>query len=465
MKILMINPSSLLPEAKREYILGIPYLVSSLKRYGYGDIQVLDYFNMPWSETESLTIRALEDFKPNVVLISAFTINRVAGWKSAILAKEWDPTTKVVMGGFHPSFMYHQILSHFPVDAVCIGEGDETIVELLDAYKANTSIKGVRGIAYKENGMILQTEKRPFIQDLDSIPFPSHEIYRDYLMKTKKGHIITSRGCPYGCQFCSTTEFWGRRWRARSSKNVGDEIEMLVRDYGVNYINFMDDDFTLNRKRTIEISKEIINRSLKINWICSTRVDAIDEEQLEWMVRSGCNHIALGIESGSSRILKTIGKRITVEQIENAFDLLKKYGLSRGSFLMVGNTGEDRDSINETIQLINKIKLDISSVAVTELYPGTQLYEMAKRKNFINDEYWLSEAPPPFYTAEHSAEKLQWWAFLIVLNAKKIQGPLETIKFLIQYVISKRRKIMKYIVKLLKNIFRIKEIPYTYKEY
>ncbi|OGW10214.1 MAG: hypothetical protein A3F81_05310 [Nitrospinae bacterium RIFCSPLOWO2_12_FULL_39_93] len=465
MKILLINPSSSTPENRREYILGIPYLVSVLRANGYFDIQFCNYFNMQWTETIGLTFEALKDFKPDVILLSCFTINRIAGFKIAQMVKEFKPAIKVVMGGMHPSFMYKQILSNTSVDVVCIGEGDRTIIELLDAFKANALLDNIKGIAFKKDGGVFITEKRPFVKDLDTIPFPAHDLYKDYLIQTGKAHIIASRGCPFGCQFCSTTEFWGRSWRARSTTNVVDEIEMLLRDYGIKYVSFLDDEFTLQKRHTIELCKEMLNRELKIKWSCSTRVNTLDREQLEWMVKSGCEHIALGIESGSPRILKTIGKKIKVEQIINAFDLLKELSLSRGAYLMVGNPGEDRESVDETIQLVRRLKLDVPSVAVAEIYPGTQLYEIAKEKGFITDDYWLTERTPPFFTVEHSAEKLQWWAFLIVLSSKRVQGVLNVLSFLTWFVLSKKKKIAKYVSKVFKGVIGIKKDRYSYKEY
>lgn len=393
MKILMINPSSLSPENKREYILGIPYLVSALKAEGYSDIQVLNYFNMPWAETRDLTIKALDDFKPDVVLISCFTINRVSGVKTAQLAKDHNPAVKVVMGGMHPSFLYGQLLTHYPVDAICVGEGEETIVELIGAYRNKGALDGIKGLAFRKDGRVVFTGRRNFIKDLDTIPFPAHDIYADDIRRNRKAHIITSRGCPYGCQFCSTTEFWGRSWRARSPKNVVDEIETLIKEYGVNFISFQDDEFTLQRKRTIDLCKEMLERGVRIRWSCSTRVNTIDREQLEWMAKSGCDHVALGIESGSPKILKEIGKKITPEQIIKAFDLLNEFGLSRGAYLMVGNPGESRETVNDTIRLIRRLKLNVPSVAVAEIYPGTKLFELASLGGFINEDYWLSEAP------------------------------------------------------------------------
>lgn len=465
MKILLINPSSSTPENRREYILGIPYLVSALRAKGYFDIQFRNYFNMQWTETIGLTLEVLKDFKPDVVLLSSFTINRIAGFKIAQMAKEFNPSIKVVMGGMHPSFMYKQILSNTLVDVVCIGEGDRTIIELLDAFKVNAPLDDIKGIAFKKDGGIFITEKRPFIKDLDTIPFPAHDLYKDYLTKTGKAHIIASRGCPFGCQFCSTTEFWGRSWRARSVRNVVDEIEMLLRDYGIKYACFLDDEFTLQKRRTTELCKEMLNRGLKIKWSCSTRVNTFDREQLEWMVKSGCEHIALGIESGSSRILKTIGKKITVENIINTFDLLNEFKLSRGAYLMVGNPGENKESVEETIQLVKRLELDVSSVAVAEIYPGTQLYEIAKERGFITDDYWLTERTPPFFTVEHSAERLQWWAFLIVLSSKRVQGVLNVLSFLTWFVLSKKSKIARYINRIFKSVIGIKKERYAYKEY
>lgn len=461
----MINASSPDPETPREYTLGIPYLVSAIRADGPYDIQVLDYFNRPWRETEKSTVAMLESFQPEVVLISCFTINRIAGCKTAGLVKEYNPSVKVVMGGFHPSFMYRQILTHYPVDAVCIGEGEQTVVELLQAYKAKVSVAGVRGIAYKKDGVIVQTGKRSFIKELDTIPFPAHDVYSDYIKKNKQGNIISSRGCPFGCQFCSTTEFWGRKWRERSVKNVVDEIEMLVKNYSVEHINFMDDEFTLNRIRAIGISREIIKRSLKIDWICSTRVSSVDRELLDWMKSSGCKHVALGVESGSPKILESTGKKITVEQIIKGFELLREYGLSRGVFLMVGNPGENRSTVRETIRLVKRLRLEVDSVAVAEIYPGSRLYEMAKSKRFITDDYWLAENPPPFYTVEQSAEKLQWWSFLIVLSSKRDQGVLTLARFLGWYLLSKRKKIMKYMVRVLDIFFLGKKKDHSYKKY
>jgi radical SAM superfamily enzyme YgiQ (UPF0313 family) len=465
MKILLINPSSSTPENRREYILGIPYLVSVLRANGYFDIQFRNYFNMQWTETIGLTFEALKDFKPDVVLLSCFTINRIAGFKIAQIVKEFNPSIKVVMGGMHPSFMYQQILSNTPVDVVCIGEGDRTIVELLNAFKVNAPLGDVKGIAFKKDGEVFIMGKRPFVKNLDTIPFPAHDLYKDYLIQTGKAYMIASRGCPFGCQFCSTTEFWGRSWRARSAKNVVDEIEMLLRDYGIKYVCFLDDEFTLQKRRTTELCKEMLNRGLKIKWSCSTRVNTFDKEQLEWMIKSGCDHIALGIESGSPRILKTIGKKITIEQIINAFDLLKEFKLSRGVYLMVGNPGEDRESVYETIQLVRRLELDVPSVAVAEIYPGTQLFEIANERGFITDDYWLTERTPPFFTVEHSAEKLQWWAFLIVLSSKKVQGTLKILSFLTWFVLSKEKKIAKYISRVFKGVIGIKKDRYTYKEY
>lgn len=464
MKILMINPSSAKPENRREYILGIPYLLSTLKSNGHTDVHALNFFNMPWSETRDMTIKALEDVKPDVVLLSCFTINRTAGVKTALLAKEHNPSVKVVMGGMHPSFMYRQLLTNYPVDAVCIGEGEATIVELIEAFENNGPLDSIKGLAIKKDGQVITTGRRDLIKDLDTIPFPAHELYADEIRKTKKAHIVTSRGCPYGCNFCSTTEFWGRSWRARSSKNVVDEIEMLVREYGVEYISFEDDEYTLQKKRTIELSKEILDRGIKVKWSCSTRVNTIDREQLEWMTKSGCDHVAFGVESGSPKIIKNIGKKITNEQIIKAFELLDEFGLSRGAYLMVGNPGEDRKTVGETIQLIKRLGLDITAVAVAELYPGTQFYDLAKKKGFITDDYWLTENPPPFFTVEHTAEKLQWWSFLIVFNSQLNQGYLKAGSFILWFALSKKRKILNYAKRVLRKGLGLKTGSYTFKD-
>jgi len=232
--------------------------------------------------------------------------------------------------------------------------------------------------------------------------------------------IITSRGCPYNCQFCSTTLFWGKRWRFRSPKNIVDEIEYYYSNFGFKYFNFADDAFTIIPKRAIEICKEIINRNLEIYFDCTTRADTITDELVKWLKRAGCLFVALGVESGSKKILKTINKKISLSSVINAFKILKKNDLSAYPLLMVGNPGETDETIHKTILLMKIIKPYRVSISKTTIFPGTELYNLARKQNFIDDSYWLTPKPPPLYTYENSFKTMQRWAFEIEKYDKKL---------------------------------------------
>ncbi len=334
------------------------------------------------------------------------TINKT--FHSREISKKINPSCKVILGGAHASSLYKQILENFPIDAVIVGEGELTISELAKAWENKKSIKKIKGIAIKEKNRVIFNGCREPITDLDSLPFPEHELCKKTIKENKTITMITSRGCPFSCIFCSTSQFWGRRWRARSAKNVVDEIEYVKKKFPyITRIFFEDDEFTVDNQRVIDICNEIIKRKIKINWQCSSRVDTVNEEMLRKMKESGCNNISYGIESGSRKILNVIEKRITPEQIERAIKLTEKVGLHYDQFLMVGNPGENWQTVKETADFIKKFKkMNVDSVGKLQIYPNTRVYEISKREGIIDDSYWLTKKLVPFYTFENSEDTL-----------------------------------------------------------
>jgi radical SAM superfamily enzyme YgiQ (UPF0313 family) len=233
-----------------------------------------------------------------------------------------------------------------------------------------------------------------------------------------------------------------------------DEIEFLHEKYKINYFFIIDDIFTLNQKRVIEICKEILQRKLDIFWMAETRPDCVSDELFYWMRKAGCNLIELGVESGSSFILKKIKKQILPSQVINAFKLAKKHGLETLAFIMVGNPGESKRTIMQTIKLLAKIRPDYMGVAATRIYPQTELFDLAKREGLIDEEYWLNTEGPVVYTGAMSSDKIYYYAFLINLYFWSRKGIIPLMKYVINKALTRQQKAVRILSLALKEFIR-----------
>ena len=409
MQVLLITPPREVRQQPDFPPIGLAYISAVLKRDGV-ETKVVDASAFSWKR---LT-RVLKRNAPLVVGITCWTLERGQVFKTARLVREILPKAKIILGGHHATaFPQHMFLQAY-ADAVVIGEGEETTAELVRAMLNNRGLGEVRGIAYSEGDRILFTEPRDFITDLDSIPFPSSSDFNldEYLglpeVKGRAASIMTSRGCPHQCIFCSASRFWKRRWRARSAENVLSEIEWLYRDYKVRDFIFFDDNFTVQKKRAIEICRGLIERKLDIHFVASSHVTHIDKELLYWMKESGCYRIDFGVESGSPEILRNIRKDQRIDQIEACFRLVHKAGIRPRAFLMVGNPGETAETIDETVRLMRKIRPYNSIAAgIVWILPDTEIYELAKTKGLVSDDFWLQNNDTLYYTCEHTLEELR----------------------------------------------------------
>jgi radical SAM superfamily enzyme YgiQ (UPF0313 family) len=422
MKILLLAASCENPvKSDFSYPIALGYLGAVLKNKGHS-VKAFDLIEYGWEAIESKVRLWISIDKPDVIGISSMTSTRASSFKLANLIKSINPNIKVIFGGVHPTIMYEQILRNFPVDFVVIGEGEETIVELVDAIKKKSNpekLKKIKGIAFKVNNEVVKTEIRPFIKNLDSLPLPDHSYFKDRILADKTIYISSARGCPYACKFCSTSGHWGRMVRQRSVKEVISEIKQLKKEYpSVNKIIFNDNEFLINPVWVKEFCEAFIKENLNMTWWAAGRVTSVNEEVVSLLKRAGCYTLALGVESGSPKILASIDKKINQEQIINAFAICKKYHLNAGMFLMVGLPGENRQTVNETIDLIRRTSFEeelkfIGLPGLFQVFPGNSVYDLAKEQGFINDEYWLSDKPVPFYTYEHSRFTLLFWSFKI----------------------------------------------------
>ncbi|MBU0761796.1 MAG: B12-binding domain-containing radical SAM protein [Candidatus Altiarchaeota archaeon] len=311
---------------------------------------------------------------------------RIAG-----LAKAYGKT--VVFGGPHVSAFSEQTLDEKNIDIVVIGEGELTIVELLESLENNKSLNDVEGIGFKSNGKKIFTKKRDFVKNLDMLPVSPHHIipmkqYFDY-WKEKYGYtavqMITTRGCPFKCVYCSKQTF-GSVYRSRSAKNVVSEMELLIKNYNPDLIVFQDDFFLFNSERVREICYQILEKQICVDWVCTGRVDMVDVETLNLMRKAGCVTINFGVESGSQRMLDYLNKGITIPQIVSAFEKTKKARIDAGAFIMIGIPGEKRDDILQTEQLLKKIRPDWMNITFFTPIPGSQSWaELMKDEKYDPD--------------------------------------------------------------------------------
>jgi len=265
------------------------------------------------------------------------------------------------------------------------GEGEQTLLELAQNVSNSNGLNKIEGITFRNNGQTVRTPNRPFIQNLDELPRPAYKYFsleKYRLFGRRMLPIITSRGCPSQCSFCTTSRIFGKGFRARSPKNVVDELEWLRDSHGADAFSFYDDTFTLDKKRALKICEEIKNRKIGIPWDCQTRVSTVSKEMLAKMREANCQQVFFGVESGCQKILDAVNKGTTVEQNTAAIKLAKKAGLFVAVSVMVGYPGETRDMLEQTIDLLRKAEPDDAYICVATPYPGTEL------RNLIEDMGW-----------------------------------------------------------------------------
>jgi len=391
------------------YPIGLGYLHSFIESKGH-DITTLFLNDYDPEECINIVIRKVEDINPDMLGFQILTGNRVCSFRLIEHIKSNYPDIKLIIGGIHVTIMYKQILEKYPSLTAVLGEGEITVSELIDNRK---TLEEIDGIAFNRNGRIIETKERALIENLDELPFPKHEIFFNETRRC--GCILTSRGCPFSCTFCCLCSISQRRVRFRSVNNVVDEIEYLINKFTeMSSVWIHDDSFFLNNNRAIEFCNEIVKRGIKIEFICSGRMKPLSQQMINAMEKAGFTHVLFGLESGAKEILKTSKKAITKEDAINAIKLFAKSSIKVTTFLIVGLPGETIETIKETIELVQtlqKIKYIWfgNDLIVLFIYPGTEVYELAKNKGFIDDSYWLTNKSIPFYTAEHSIETLIEW--------------------------------------------------------
>lgn len=425
MKILLANPpytnfEGMKDSAGNTMPLNLAYLAAYLRDKIKCEIEILD------CEMQCMGYKEIEKYlilnTPDIIGITTLTPPMKHVIKMVEIAKKVNPKIFTVLGGIHPTALPAETLAETNADYIIFGEGEITFYELIKGIgENNLRAEEINGLCFKDkSGKIIKNKTREYIKNLNEIPLPARDLFdlsKYYSAPTKKVSdekkatpILTSRGCAFNCVHCISNLLWNRMVRYRSVENVISEIKECVNKYGIKEFNILDDTFTLDKKRLIEFCEKIIEKKLNICWICFSRVNTIDEEMVEIMKKAGCKKISFGLESGSQKILDLMNKNATLEMAEKAINAVRKHGIEVHASFMIGNIGETKETINDTIKFAKRFDFDNVTFFITAPLPGTRLYEIAKEKGYINKETKWEEFAPltktkPILIQENLTEK------------------------------------------------------------
>ena len=393
MKILLVNPGQKGTygrwKAPTYPPLGLGYLAAVLLRAGH-EVDILDMEAGGMGEEDFR--KWLGKARPDMVGFTCTTPLYHEVLRFSRLVKE-ETGSLVCSGGIHPTVLPEEMFKDGNIDFVIRGEGEETILELVDILKKKDRLEDCPGLAFTKDGRVFFTRPRALISDLDSIPFPSHHIlhrfgyfYPDSRYK-RCFPIITSRGCGGECTFCCSQTIFTRKFRYRQAVKVVDEIEFLKERFGAREIHIWDDNFTLLQRRVLEIRDELKKRRISLSFAFPNglRVDQVDEPTLRALKDMGTYSVSFGVESGSQRILDQVHKGVKIEEIKEAFRLSHSLGLETWAFFIVGLPGEDVSTIKETISLARELSPDVAKFHILKPFPGSTVYTELVAEHLIDD--------------------------------------------------------------------------------
>jgi anaerobic magnesium-protoporphyrin IX monomethyl ester cyclase len=492
MKVLLINPPQLFypgsdPPAGN-LPLGLMYVAAVMERAGY-KAEILDAFmtdssflkvgdtlevGMPYGKIREEIRRR----KPDIVgIASPFTCQAENAIRVGDITKEVDPSILTVVGGPHVTAVPVEFLEEAKnIDIAVMGEGECTMLDIAKSFEGTKKISDVKGIAYRQDdGTVKQNALRPFIKDLDELPYPAYHLvdmeqylnpkrieYRSF--KDRAISMITSRGCPFNCNFCSVHLHMGKKFRGHSVDYVMDHIEFVINKYGVKTIFFEDDNLTFDMKRFEAICDKIIERGIRVNWETPNgiRADYLTLNLLKKMKRSGCQSVFFGIESGDQCVLDNIiGKSLNLKKVVNVAKMCKEIGLRTAAFYIIGFPGEKKENMLKTVELALRLKRDFDvgmllHVATPSL--GTRLYEECQKKGYIKEnltsrafaEVRQTRGLPLIKTEDFTPSEVKDIAAMAVRRYKRLslinyfKSPGETLKM----AVSQPKIVLKFIQNL-----------------
>lgn len=373
--------------------MGIAYIAAALRKAGHL-ISIIDA--SPLNLNNQQTAEETVSLSPDLIGISATTnLIEMAGDLSERLKKLGN--IPIIIGGAHSSIMPEKTLEEFQsFDMAAKGEGENIMLDICNGIEKNK----ISGLTYRDNDKIIRNIDRPPIEKLDDLPFPARDLlpqekyWTPAIRRYPYANIITSRGCPYSCTFCSDHLIHTRKFRVRSVENIMREVDHLISEYKIKELNIIDDNFTFLPERVEKFCNELLKRKYSLIWRVGggIRPDRVTRGLLKLMKKSGCYFIALGIESGDDEILKIMRKGSTIEQVRNAVKWAKEAGIYTFGFFIIGNLGENRKKIEKTIDFAKSLNLDDAQFQLLLPFPGTEVYERVIKEGKLLIKHWRDYA-------------------------------------------------------------------------
>jgi len=401
--------------------LGILYIAASLENNGC-KVNVLDAAIKKMSYAE--IVKNIQEEKPDLIGITCTTETRFEMKELTELIRKKIPDLFIVVGGAHVTFCPEETLLSTKADLVVLGEGDNTIAELI----SGKPFADIEGIVYRDEENIKTNPLRKRIDDLGKLPFPARHLidldkYPGFsVRKQKNTHINTNRGCPFGCIYCSASKLWGMNSRSISAKKVVEEVEMLLSDYGINLFYFYDDMFTANKKRAEKICNLFIEKKLNIKWGTSTRIDAINKDLLVLMSDAGCVQINYGVETLNNNVCKYIGRKALLNEVKEAVKDSIDAGIENVQlYILIGLPGDDPQGLKKTVVDLLSTQATLLAIQVLRIYPGTELERIARQKKILSEKFswyeFYDQGMPglptvPLYTEQPRDNLIKQYDFL-----------------------------------------------------
>jgi radical SAM superfamily enzyme YgiQ (UPF0313 family) len=397
MKVLLINAPipgfSLKKSTSIIEPLGLAYLAAYIRKKH--EVKLVDAYalRLGWENVE----KEIKKFSPDIVGVTGNTPNISQALKTLEIAKKVDETIRTVIGGCHVTALPDETMQNPYVDIGVIGEGEITFSEICD----KKPLKQINGLVFKKNNKIIRTKNRELIKNIDEIPFPARDLlpmkkYKPatpYRVKAPQYNVITSRGCPFNCIFCS--KIFGNVWRPRTPKNVVKEVLELKNCYNTKSIGLIDETFTIDEKRVLKLCDEL-KKKVGLPWACMGRVDMVNKKILHAMKNAGCESISYGIESGSQKSLDKMKKGITIKQIRKAVRRTKEVGISVRGFFIGGFFWEKKEDLDETIRFAKNLELDNYNFHILQPYPGSEVYKQIIKERRMLKMNWEESWRVPF---------------------------------------------------------------------
>lgn len=398
--------------------LGLAYLGAVLEKNGI-QVKIVDSLAEGWNNRIKINDniiriglsfeqigKIINDFNPDIVGVNnLFTKQRNNAHKIYALTKKIDKNIITVGGGAHPTAMPELALSDENLDYVVLGEGEHSFIELIKVIEGKSNLSALDGIGYKENGKIKIIPKTNFIRELDLLPFPAwHLLNMEGYFGLKSSHgqrtskcfspVITSRGCPAQCTFCSAHKVWGRQFRSRSAENVVRELKQIREEYGIEEILFEDDNLTLDPERAERIFDGMIEERLNLKWDTPNGIAAwtLNERLIDKMKESGCFRLNFALESGNQEVLDhIIRKPVQLEKVKPLVEYARKIGIEVGIYLVLGMPGETQEQIWDSFRLAEELGIFSPFISIATPYPGSELYELCRKKQYLRDDFNLDD--------------------------------------------------------------------------